>query len=484
MGEEGEEVLETGVRQLRMAMGMTWGRRLSTRNLVRLVDDALATLEEFGEPGADVGEVIDGPLNDPEARRDLATRGLRRTAARLAAQSPFYARRFTAAGVDPGRLGLEGLRAIPVTLKRDLVERPDDFQCADVARYLATRTTGTTGRPAEIWLSRYEMELWPALGALSSVLRGELLPDDVVQLNVSSRATGSVHLNVAGCRLVGASCRVIGIVPPEEALDSLADGGATQLATVSSYLAELEVAARRRGMGPKDFRLRTISIGGEVLSPSLARAARETFGVANITDLFSMTEVVPVFGRRCSEGHLHFDINRGLVEYLDLETGGPAEPGALATVVVTPYFPYRDCTPVFRYDTRDVVRCLPGDARTCELAGLPGTGPIEGKADLLLRLGPTEVVTPRQFIEAVEALPTRPWPARFRAAIHDGRIRLTLPVSAVAGLDRAEVARHFGDRGLDVDLALVGDDQAGALRPLRSDLHETTFAARPALIGA
>jgi phenylacetate-CoA ligase len=475
-------VLDTGVRQLRMAMGMVWGRRLNTRNLVRLVDDALATLEEFGEPGADAGEVIDGPLNDPAARLDFATRGVRRTATRLAAQSPFYARRF--AGVRPDRLDLAGLGAIQVTLKHDLVERPDDFQCADVARYLATRTTGTTGRPAEIWLSRYEMELWPALGALAGVLRGELLPDDILQVNVSSRATGSVQLNVAGCRLVGAACRVLGIVPPDEALDSLADRGATQLATVPSYLAELEVAARRRGLCPKDFRLRTIDVGGEVLSPSLAQAARETFGVTNIRDLFAMTEVIPVFGRTCTEGHLHFDINMGLVEYLDLKTGEPAEPGAQATVVVTPFFPYRDCMPVFRYDTRDVVRCLPGDALTCELAGLPGTGPIEGKADQLLRLGPNHIVTPRQLVEAVEALPTRPWPARFRATIHDGRVRLTLPVSTITGLDEAEVARHFTDRGLDLDLALVGDDQANALRPLRSDLHETTFAAGPALIGA
>jgi len=467
-----------------MAIGMVWGRRLNTANLGRLVNDALATLEEFGEPGADAGQVIDGPLNDPAARLDFATRGVRRTATRLAAQSPFYARRFAAASVQPNRLDLAGLGSIPVTLKRDLVERADDFQCADVARYLATRTTGTTGRPAEIWLSRYEMELWPALGALAGVLRGELLPDDVLQVNVSSRATASVHLNAAGCRMVGAACRVLGIVPPDEALDSLANRGATQLATVPSYLAELEVAARRRGMGPNDFQLRNIDVGGEVLSPSLARAARETFGVPKIRDLFAMTEVVPVLGRTCGDGHLHFDINMGLVEYLDLDTGEPAKPGALATVVATPFFPYRDCMPVFRYDTRDVVRRLPDDALTCDLAGLPGTGPIEGKADQLLRLGPTDLVTPRQLVEAIEALPNRPWPARFRASIHGGRIRLTLPVSVLAGLDEAEVARHLADRGLDVDLSLVGDDEATALRPLRSDLHETTFAAGPALIGA
>ena len=470
-------MLETGVRQMRMALGMVWGRRLNTANLGRLVNDALATLEEFGEPGADAGQVVDGPLNDPAARLDYATRGVRRTATRLAAQSPFYARRFTAAEVRTDKLDLAGLRTIPVTLKRDLVERPDDFQCADVKPFLATRTTGTTGRPAEIWMSRYEMELWPALGALAGLLRGELLPGDVLQVNVSSRATGSVHLNVAGCRLVGAACRVLGIVSPDEALDCLAERGATQLATVPSYLAELEVAARRRGMGPGDFRLRRIDVGGEVLSPSLARAACETFGTPGVRDLFAMTETVPIIGRTCNQGHLHFDLNTGLVEYLDLETGEPAEPGALATVVATPFFPYRDCMPVFRYDTRDVVRCLPSEALTCELSGVPATGPIEGKADQLVRLGPTDVVTPRQIVEAVEALPTRPWPARFRTTVHDGRIQLTLPASAIDGLDEAEAVSHFADRGLDVDLALVGDAEAVALRHLRSDLHETSFAS-------
>ena len=476
-------MFETGIRQFRMAMAMVSGRRINPQLIQRLVADADATLREFGSPGDDVDQLLDGPFADAETRTHFQTQGIRRTTRRLAAQSPFYAARFEAAGLDPRKPDLDAITAVPPTVKADLVASAGDFLCRDAHPYLSTRTTGTTGKPAEIWLSRYEMELWPALGAISGLIRGELMPDDMLQVNVSSRATGSVHLNTAGCRLVGAACRVLGIVPPDEALDSLAERGATQLATVPSYLAELEVAARRRGMSPKDFRLRRIDVGGEILSTSLARGARETFG-AEVRDLFAMTEVIPVIGRPCGDGHLHFDLNTGLVEYLDLDTGEPAEPGALATVVVTPYFPYRDCMPVFRYDTRDVVRCLPAEPLTCEVAGVPGTGLIEGKADQLLRLGPTEVVTPRQLVEAIEALPTRPWPARFRATVHNGRVRLTMAVSAIADLDEAEVARHFADRGLDPDLALVGDEEAIALRPLRSDLHETTFAARPALIGS
>ncbi len=477
-------MFETGIRQLRMALGMVWGRRLDADNIGRLVEDALATLAEFGEPGNGAQELLGGPMADPEERLDFAQRGLRRTARRLAVQSPFYARRLAAADVDPRRLDLVGLRAVPVTTKRDLIERPDDFQCGDVAAHLATCTTGTTGRPAEIWLSRYEMELWPALGALAAVLHDDLRPDDIMQVNVSSRAVAATHLSAATCRLVGAGCRLLGIVPPDMALDSLAGGGATLLLTCPSYLAELVTAARRRGMGPADFRLRRVNSGGEVLSPSLAQAACQTLGVSHVDDPYSMTEVIPVTARTCSQAHLHHEVSTGLTELLDLRTAEPATPGALGTVVITPFFPYRDCMPVFRYDTRDVARCLPTEELGCELASIPATSQILGKADHLLRLGPAEVITPRQLIDAIEALPTAPWPARYRAVVTGGRIQLTLPAAAIADYGDAAARRHFAEAGLDVDLVIVGDDQATSLRPTRSDLHESTFAARQALIGA
>ena len=140
-------MFETGVRQFRMALGMAQGRRLDPRNVARLVDDVLATLAEFGEPGADAAELIEGPMSSPEARLEVTNNSLRRTARRLAAQSPFYARRFASAQVDLAKLDVTGLRTIPVTLKQDLIERPEDFRCTDVPAYLATRTTGTTGLP-------------------------------------------------------------------------------------------------------------------------------------------------------------------------------------------------------------------------------------------------------------------------------------------------------------------------------------------------
>jgi phenylacetate-CoA ligase len=300
---------------------------------------------------------------------------------------------------------------------------------------------------------------------------------------MSSRATAAITLDVATCALVGAGCRLLGVIPPDEALDGLGEGGVTLLSATPSYLGELVTAARRRGLQPADFRLRRIDVGGECLSPSLAAAARATFGVPEVDDHFGMTEILPVTGRSCEQGHLHHDINTGHVEYLDPESGAPAAAGALANVVVTPYFPYRECTPVYRYDTRDLVRRLPEEPLTCTVSGLPATSKVLGKADQALRLGGTRVITPRELVEAVEALPTCPWPARFRAAVDDGRLRLTLPAAAVDGFGVAATVAHLAERGLDVDLDLVPDDQAVRLRPLRCDLREATFAARSHPLG-
>ena len=356
----------------------------------RLVADALETLAPFASSGNDVDQILDGPFSDPQRRDDFQTRALRRTARRLAQVSPYYRRMFDASGLDPSGLTVDQMADLPVTLKRDLIATPAEFVATGSTPHLSTRTTGTTGRPAEIWLSRYELALWPAMAALSGLLRNEIGPDDFMQINVSSRATAAVQLNLAVCRLVGARSRVLGLVPAEESLDSLlgvADAAPTMLATYPSYLAELVHAARRRGVTPDDVALRRIDCGGEVLSPALARAASEVFGPSAVDGAFGMTEVLPVSGRVCEQGHLHHDLDTGFVEVVDVETGRPVGPGQLGTVVVTPYFPYRECMPVFRYDTRHVVRRLPDAPLTCDVAGIPATSRILGKADHLLRIG-------------------------------------------------------------------------------------------------
>jgi phenylacetate-coenzyme A ligase PaaK-like adenylate-forming protein len=275
---------------------------------------------------------------------------------------------------------------------------------------------------------------------------------------------------------------MLGLIPVEESLASLASGdneAPTLLSTYPSYLAQLVKAARRRGLGPKNFRLRRIDCGGEVLSTALMQAAYETLGPTLVNDTFGMTEILPVSGRVCNHGHLHHDLNVGFVEIIDLETGQPSAPGKLGTVVVTPYYPYRECMPVFRYDTRDMVRALPDSPLTCELAGIPATSRILSKADHLLHVN-GQVVTLRDLVEVYEALPSQPWPARFSAQVVDDHIELMVPEEALNDVTREEVERRFKEAGIAVHVAscVVHEEDMKQLRSLRADLLETTFAAR------
>ena len=108
-------MLDTGIRQLRMARSLIWGRPISPDNIRRLVRDALRTLEEFGEPGDDVQMLLDGPFADAELRRSFQTRALRRTAIRAATRTRFYGELFTAGEIEPDRLTLDDLPRLRVT---------------------------------------------------------------------------------------------------------------------------------------------------------------------------------------------------------------------------------------------------------------------------------------------------------------------------------------------------------------------------------
>jgi phenylacetate-CoA ligase len=473
-------VFETGIRQLRMAIAMVRGRPINPQNLRRLIQDALKTLEEFGAPGDDVQELLEGPFSDPALRRDFQNRSLQRTARRLARVSPYYSKLFATQSIDPANITVENIHQLPLTYKQALQEQQQEFIAQDARPTITTRTTGTTGRPTEIWLSQYELELWPAFSALSGLLRNEISPDDCMQINVSSRATAAVQVNIEVCRLAGARSRVLGLIPPEESLESLLSGGEeapTLLSTYASYLAQLVKVARSRNLGPRDFRLRRIDCGGEVLSSALARAAQETFG-AVVNDIYAMTETLPVSGRVCNQGHLHSDLNMGFVEVIDLDTGEPTKPGALGSMVVTPYYPYRECMPIFRYATRDIVRRLPEERLTCNLAGVPATSRVLGKANQILRVN-NQSITPRDLVEVLEALPTQPWPARFKAQVVDGQIELTLPEQMLGDISSEEIERRF--RAADMRLRVLSSNAAEhdpLFRPLRADLLEATFAAR------
>jgi hypothetical protein len=249
-----------------------------------------------------------------------------------------------------------------------------------------------------------------------------------------------------------------------------------------SYLGELVEVGLRLGYGPSDFGVERIGVGGELVSEGLKARARQLFGdEVEYEAGYGMTETWPLPGRRCSEGHLHFDPLMALVEVLGLDaTTMPREasPGEPGTIVATPLSPYRDTTILLRYDTQDVVRPLAAGALGCELRDQPATGPLLGKLRLAVRHD-DGYTFPRDVLEALEEDENVPLPARYGLwAAPKGVGVEVLARKTGPGVRRAIEAR-LEKRGVPVgELRLV--EHRSELRspvPLRCDLREVSFEA-------
>lgn len=198
-----------------------------------------------------------------------------------------------------------------------------------------------------------------------------------------------------------------------------------------------------------------------------------------------MTETWPLGGARCSQGHLHFEPSQGLVEVIDPDSGRPARPGAIGTIVATPLPPYRDTTLLLRYDTEDLVRVL-DDSPTCEYRHLPATSNLLGKRRLAVR-HTAGWTTPLDVLETLEALDEVPLPARCGFwGIEDG-VAVEVVVRKVGASAHAAVRSALERRGVAVRQLHLVEHRSELTRPypLRADLRESEFtsAQRPAVGG-
>lgn len=490
-------MLRTSVTQLRYAASLLRGARLRPADLRRTIDDLHATIAELGLPPelASGGAAAAGPdMADEDVAHTIATRRLRRTVRLALERTPYYralAERLPDAAHLHRSVSDTDPYALPVTAKRALRADPNAFVAAGATPAFLALTTGTSGAPAGVWFSDHEIELAAALSALAFVQRGmgTAGSNHVYATTVSSRAALSLAVTHRAMALARVGFVQLGIVDPATALGRLTAAAGrerpvTHLAAYPSYLAQLAAVARARGLGPEAFALQEIHCGGEILTDVARARAEDVFG-APVVEAYSMTEIAPVAGGVCTAGHLHIARDQGLVEVLDPD-GDPVPPGAIGTLVVTPYAPYRDTSFVLRYDTGDLVRRLSADASdevACELRAIPATSRVLGRASS--PLGASEHAI-RELLDADPALAP---PLRLAArAAPDGQLSVALPGPDSPAL-AAELTRRAAADGLAHVRFVVRSELAGAAengawlgRP-RADLVETTFETPAAAPG-
>jgi phenylacetate-coenzyme A ligase PaaK-like adenylate-forming protein len=476
-------MIESALAQLRVALSIGFGRPLSTRALERMVEGLKASQREFGIVARSL-EVM-GPAMDVETINEVHARRMRQVARLAAAETPYYAELFARLGLNPQRLSAEDLLRIPLTPKDAIRDRPDDFIRRGAQPFLRPTTTGTTGKPTSVAFSLAEIRNYAALQAIDALAGGSLRADDILQIATASRGLlGNVTLSGA-CAHVGTLVTMTGIVDPAYALAQLAEERhipgkrpkVSVLYTYPSYMSELVETGLRLGYGPADFGLRSISIGGEIVTESAVRRAQALFGDLPITRGYGMTEIWPLGGTRCEAGHLHFQPSYGKVELLALDSDEPAAPGEAGRIVATPFVPFRETTLLLRFDTQDIARALP-EPPTCSMRHLPATSDLLGKLKHAIRVGDAQWVFSKSILEAVESVAEVALPAQVGWEAAEGGVAIRVVVREDcdrAGARRALLSALAGEGVPVAALELCDGPHLPGAFPWRANQREVTL---------
>lgn len=476
-------MLETALARLSVSASIAFGWRFSSTALERLVAGMRETYEQAGSIRHNSHRFINGNVLDEETCRQFQLSRFKNQARRAASQTSYYKQLFDQTGLNPASLSYAEIAQLPLTTKEAVRQHPDAFVSDKARPYLRAMTTGTTGRPTCICFSAHELKVYSALSAISYFINQQIKPEDIVQISTSARGTlGNLSL-AGGCAQVGAQVYLAGVIEPALALSMLAEARqltgkkprTSILYTYPSYLGQLVEAGLRLGYRPVDFGLEKIIVGGELVSQGLKTRACQLFGEVSYLEGYGMTEIWPVGGRLCEEGHLHFEPSQGLIEIYNPLTHALALPGEFGTVIATPFSPYRETTLLLRYDTGDVVRKL-AQTPACSLKALPATGKLQGKLKLAVSHD-TGWIYPRQIIEALEAVEEIPLPARFGMWKVAGGLAVEVVTTNQTPEVRRKLETSLAQWEVPVrELHLVQtQSQLQQPYPLRCDLRESNF---------
>ncbi len=291
--------------------------------------------------------------------------------------STFYQKKFSEAGLALTDIkGLADLAKLPFTEKAEL--RDSQITSPPLGSHMACpmekvkrvySTSGTTGRPTFIGVTKRDIEVWRE-AASRAFWTGGFRPDSIVPLVVApffiaaSYADALEHIGTVIPIGVGATDRLIA---------SFQHIGANAFLSTSSFPLHFASSLRKRGIEPRDLGIKVILAGGEpgAAIPSLREQVEDTFG-CTFLEMMGNGDMCGQMWSECRyKRGMHF-IAQGIVhpEIIDPETGEVQEvkQGARGELVYTSL--ERECIPLVRFRTRDHVEVTQMD---CE-CGRTGFG--------------------------------------------------------------------------------------------------------------
>jgi phenylacetate-CoA ligase len=312
---------------------------------------------------------------------------LRERLAYVHARSPFYRRKLDAAGIRPDAVRtLEDVRRIPFTEKEELrlsqAANPPwgDFACISPREAVRVfQTSGTTGRPVRVMLSRGD---WfeNYYQQFSHFRCGfGLTEDDVlfVPFNYGLYVAWwgfQTAMEKAGLMVIPG-----GGLSSRDRLKAMLDWGATAICGTPSYLLYLAEIARKNDIDLPSSPIRKVVAAGEpgAAIPATKKAIQAQWGAECFDDIGS-TEISN-FGFEClaHEG-THVIEGMFLAEVVDPETLAPLADGEVGELILTNLC--CESVPLIRYRTRDLVRFNRATC-ACGRTSLRLEGGVLGRSD-------------------------------------------------------------------------------------------------------
>ena len=290
----------------------------------------------------------------------------------LAEGSPFYARKFREAGIGTStKVRLANIASLPFTtkdeLKQSVDEQPPFGTNAGVAEELIKRvyqTSGTTGTPTVIPLTRTDMDIWTTIGSRTYYATGIHEHHSVLTtFGAGPFVAGHTHFVLTR---IGA--RAVPVAPGDtgRVLIALKSGLADTLLSTPSFAQYLANKLEGTSPDPKSLRLMHVVTGGEPGGgiPAIRDHIERVLG-ATVTEVMGIGDVAPSLFGECPQQHgMHF-CGTGHVwpELVDPETQAPMaiETGAVGELVYTHLT--REAMPVVRFLSGDIVRI---EGTSCE----------------------------------------------------------------------------------------------------------------------
>ena len=299
---------------------------------------------------------------------------------RLREASPFYARKWREAGVGGTFVGLKDLANLPFTTKQELKQALDEDPpfgsnlcvSSDQVKRIY-QTSGTSGSPSVLALTRGDMESWTTMGTRTYYATGIHEHSSVLTtFGAGPFVAGHTHFV-----LLRIGTRSVPVAPgdTERVVFGLRAGLADTLLSTASFAQYLANRVEKdtvplpfRGEGQGEGRgLTHVVTGGEPGGgiPAIRDHIQRVLGVT-VTEVMGIGDIAPsLFGECPHQQGMHFcGAGHVWVELIDPDTRAPMqiETGAVGEMVYTTLT--REAMPIVRFLGGDIVR-IEGTACEC-----------------------------------------------------------------------------------------------------------------------